>query len=118
MARIKKESPESKKRKTAPASTPEGRQAQIVAAAVDLAEQRILEGTASNQLLLHYIKIADPMRKIEEEILEKQKELIVAKTESLASQKKMEELYAEAIKAMTRYSGAPQQLEEEYEDLQ
>lgn len=118
MARSKKQSPESNKRKTAPASTPEGRQAQIVAAAVDLAEQRILDGTASNQLLLHYIKIADPMRKIEEEILEKQKELIVAKTENLASQKKMEELYSEAIKAMTRYSGGPVTPEEYDEDLQ
>lgn len=115
MARIKKESPESKKRKTAPASTPEGRQAQIAAAAVDLAEKRILDGTASNQLVLHYLKIADPMRKVEQEILEKQKELIVAKTENLASQKKIEELYADAIKAMTRYNGGS--TEDDYEDL-
>lgn len=115
MARTKKESPESKKRKTAPASTPEGRQAQIAAAAVDLAEKRILDGTASNQLVLHYLKIADPMRKVEQEILEKQKELIVAKTENLASQKKIEELYADAIKAMTRYNGGS--TEDDYEDL-
>lgn len=116
MARTKKESPESNKRKTAPASTPEGRQAQIAAAAVDLAEKRILDGTASNQLVLHYLKIADPMRKIEQEILEKQKDLIVAKTENLESQKKTEEFYQKAINAMRRYSG--QLIEEEnLEDL-
>lgn len=99
------ESPGSKKRKTELATTPEGREAQLIAAAVDLAEKRILDGTASNQLLIHFLKRADPKEKIEKEILERQKDLIVAKTENLESQKRTEELYQKAINAMKVYSG-------------
>ena len=43
--------------------------------------------------------------RIEKEILEKQKELIEAKTEALKAQKHLEELYTNAIEAMKRYSG-------------
>ena len=99
------ESPESKKRKNELATTPEGREAQLIAAAVDLAEKRILDGTASNQLLIHFLKRADPKEKIEKEILERQKDLIVAKTENLESQKRTEELYQKAIDAMRIYNG-------------
>lgn len=98
-------SPESKKRKKELATTPEGREAQLIAAAVDLAEKRILDGTASNQLLIHFLKRADPKEKIEKEILERQKDLIIAKTENLESQKKTEELYQRAINAMKVYTG-------------
>lgn len=104
------ESPESKSKRTSPALSPEGRESQLTAAAFDLAEKRILDGTASNQLLIHFLKRADPKERIEKEILEKQKELIVAKTENLESQKRTEELYQKAINAMKRYSG--QEVEE------
>lgn len=99
------ESPEPKKRKNERATTPEGREAQLIAAAVELAEKRIRDGTASNQLLIHFLKRADPKEKIEKEILERQKDLIVAKTENLESQKRTEELYQKAIDAMRIYNG-------------
>ena len=104
-------------RKFRPALTPEARENQMIALAVDLAEQQLRDGTASSQVITHYLKLGSTKEKIEKEILEKQKELISAKTEALQSQKRVEELYAEAMKAMRKYSGAGSMDEtDEYED--
>lgn len=91
------------KRRTA--TTPEARENQMIALATALAEKQLIEGTASAQVITHYLKLGTTKEKIEKEILEKQKELIEAKTENLQSAKKSEELYAEAIKYMKVYSG-------------
>lgn len=88
-----------------PALTPEARENQLISLAVDLAEQQLRDGTASSQVITHYLKLGSTKERIEKEILEKQKELITAKTEALQSAKRVEELYADAIHAMKRYSG-------------
>lgn len=88
-----------------PAFTPEARENQLISLAVDLAEKQLREGTASSQVITHYLKLGSTKERIEKEILEKQKELITAKTEALHSAKRVEELYAEAISAMKKYSG-------------
>ena len=85
------------------AETPEARENQMIALAVDLAEKQLTEGTASAQVITHYLKLATTREKIEKEILEKQKELITAKTDQIKSQATSEELYAEALAAMKRY---------------
>lgn len=89
------------------AINPEARENQMIALAVDLAEEQLRNGTATSQVITHYLKLgADKQkRKIEEEILEKQKELISAKTESLKQAKRIDEMYEEAIKAMQSYKG-------------
>lgn len=88
-----------------PAMSPEARENQLISLAVDLAEKQLQEGTASSQVITHYLKLGSTKERIEKEILEKQKELISAKTESLQSAKRVEELYAKAIEAMRNYSG-------------
>jgi hypothetical protein len=88
-----------------PALTPEARENQMISLAVDLAEQQLREGTASSQVITHYLKLGSTKERIEKEILEKQKELISAKTENLKSMQKIEELYDNAIKAMRKYNG-------------
>lgn len=88
-----------------PAITPEARENQLISLATDLAEKQLREGTASSQVITHYLKLGSTKERIEKEILEKQKELISAKTEALQSAKRVEELYADAIKAFHRYSG-------------
>lgn len=99
-----------------PALTPEARENQMIALAVDLAEKQLIEGTASSQVITHYLKLATQKEKLENEIREQQKELIAAKTESIQSAKRIEELYGEAIKAMKRYSGQQDQEDDYYED--
>lgn len=106
MGRVKAAASAEPKRRRRPARTPEARENQMIALAVDLAEQQLLDGTASSQVITHYLKLGSTKERIEKEILEKQKELIVAKTENLQSQKKVEELYANALTAMRSYQGA------------
>ena len=92
-------------RKIRPALTPEAREDQLISLAVNLAEKQLLEGTASSQVITHYLKLGSSKEKIEKEILEQQKELISAKTRALKSAKRVEELYGEALKAMRTYGG-------------
>ncbi len=106
-------------KKIRPATTPEARENQLIALAVDLAEKQLIEGTASSQVITHYLKLGSTKERIEREILEKQKELIEAKTESLQSTKRIEELYTNAINAMKSYSGQndpTEDEEDEYDD--
>ena len=92
-------------RKMRPALSPEARENQLVSLAVDLAEQQLRDGTASSQVITHYLKLGSTKERIEKEILEKQKELIEAKTQSLQSAQRIEELYMNALDAMRNYSG-------------
>ncbi len=92
-------------RKIRPALSPEARENQLISLAVDLAEKQLLEGTASAQVITHYLKLGSTKEKIEKEILEKQKDLIEAKTRSLQSAQRIEEMYQNALDAMRSYSG-------------
>ena len=96
---------ESKQKKLKPALTPEARENQLIALAVNLAEKQLREGTASSQVITHYLKLGSTKDRIEKEILEKQKELIEAKTQSLQSARQNEELYREVLEAFRSYSG-------------
>lgn len=105
MAKVKGSDSSGTVHRRRPALTPEARENQLISLAVDLAEKQLQEGTASSQVITHYLKLGSTKERIEKEILEKQKELITAKTEALKSQKRVEELYANALNAMRRYSG-------------
>lgn len=93
------------KEKIRPALTPEARENQLIYLATNLAEQQLRDGTASSQVITHYLKLGSSKEKLEQEILRENKKLLTAKTEALQSAKRVEELYAEAITAMRRYSG-------------
>lgn len=88
-----------------PGLTPESRENQLISLAVDLAEQQLRDGTASSQVITHYLKLGSTKERIEKEILEKQRDLIEAKTKSLQSADRIEKLYDKAISAMRDYSG-------------
>ena len=94
------------RRKMPPARTPEARENQMISLAIELAEKQLMEGTASSQVITHFLKLGSTKEKIEKEILVKQKDLITAKTEQIQSQKRIEELYGDALNAMRRYSGS------------
>lgn len=104
MARIKAGTSDVKT-KQRPALSPEAREEQMIAYAVDLAEKQLIEGTASSQVITHYLKLGTQRERIEREILEKQKMLIEAKTEAIQSAKITEDLVRDAIKAFKAYSG-------------
>ena len=102
----------STKRKRAPASSPEGRESQIISMTYDLAEKQIAEGTASSQTMHHFLEAGSTKRKLEKEKLLQENALLKAKIEALKSAKSTEELYANALDAMRKYNGSG---EEDYE---
>ena len=95
----------SSSRKRRPALSPEARENQLISLAVDLAEKQLQEGTASSQVITHYLQLGSTKERLEKEKLEEENKLLRAKTENLQSQKRVEELYSEAIKAMRNYAG-------------
>jgi hypothetical protein len=102
------------RRRRPPATTPEGRENQLIAAAVDLAEKQIAAGTASSQVITHYLKLGTTRERLEQEKIKHENELLLARVESMASMKNVEELYGQALNAMRQYSG--QATDEEYND--
>lgn len=91
--------------RTRPALSPEARENQMIAAAVDLAEKQLREGTASSQVITHFLKLGSSKEKLEREKLKQENELIRAKVESLQSAQRSEEIYMKALQAMKSYSG-------------
>lgn len=91
--------------RTRPATTPEARENQLIGLAIDLAEKQLREGTASNQVIVHYLKLGTTRERLEKEMLEKKTELVAAKTDAIHAAQRVEELYGEALKAMRSYSG-------------
>ena len=88
-----------------PALTPEARENQLISLAIDLVEQRLIDGTASAQETTHFLKLASRKAKLEVERAQLENELIKAKTQSINDQADIKKLYADAIEAMKRYSG-------------
>jgi len=105
MPRVKKQSSSEPAKKMRPALTLEARENQMISLAVDLAEKQLMEGTASAQVITHYLKLGATTARLEKEKLERENELLRAKTEALESAKHVEELYTNAINAMRNYSG-------------
>ena len=91
--------------KRPPANTVESRENQLITLAVNLAEKQLAEGTASSQVVTHYLKLGSTKDRLEKEILGEQKKLLVAKTEAIKSAQRSEELFSEAIEAMKTYGG-------------
>lgn len=104
-----------------PASTEEGRENQLVSLAIDLAEKQLLEGTATAQVITHYLKLSSTTEKLQQERLRRENELLTSKVEMMASAKRVEELYSAALNAMRAYAGQDDLIEvdevgEDYDD--
>lgn len=101
-----------------PPTTPEARENRMIAMAVDLAEKQLREGTASAQVITHYLKLGSSREKLEQERLRKENELLDAKREALEAAKRIEALYQEALDAMRSYSGnfTPTVVTDEFDD--
>lgn len=117
MAKVKAPSSSSSSKKhIRPALTPEARENQMISLAMDLVEQRLLDGTATSQETTHFLKLATYKSKLENELLEAQTQMAIAKKEALKAQQRSDEMFAEAIKAFKNYSG--QGDPDDYQDVQ
>ena len=88
-----------------PALTPEAEENQMVYLATNLAKQQLIDGTASSQVITHFLKLGSTREKLEREKLEEENKLLRAKTEAMESSKEIKALYEEALKAMRTYNG-------------
>lgn len=102
-ARRRRSEPEKPRHR--PATTPEGRENEVVSLAIDLAEQQIRDGNASSQVITHFLKLGSTREQLEQERLKHENELTKVKIESIESQKRVEDLYTEALNAMRSYTG-------------
>lgn len=106
MAKTKRMSSQSRTEdRVRPALTPESRENQLIALSVDLAEKQLREGTASSQVITHFLKLGSTKNQLELEKIRHENALLEAKTQSLQSAKRIEELYENALNAMRDYSG-------------
>lgn len=106
---------EDKQTRRKPATTPEGRENELVSAAHDLAEEQIRGGTASSQVITHFLKLGSSREQLEQQRIAHENELLKVKREQIEAQARIEELYADAINAMRAYTGEDS-IEEEFED--
>ncbi len=117
MPKVKvKSQPDSTKRRIRPATTPEAREKQLASLAMDLVEQRLLDGTASSQETTYFLKAMSSKARLEQKLMEKEIELKAAKTKQIESEERQEEMFAQAIEAMRRYKGEASA--EEYDDYE
>ena len=93
------------------ATNDEARENQLINLAYQRAEQQLRDGTASSQVITHFLKLGSSEEKLRTRMMEEQNKLLAAKTEALESQKRSEELAQKALEAFKRYSG-----DEEYYD--
>lgn len=92
-------------RSTRPALSPEAKEDQMISLAVDLAEQQLRDGTASSQVITHYLKLGTTRERLEQKRIEQEIELQKAKTKALGNAEEIKILYENALKAMRNYAG-------------
>lgn len=105
MAKVKAPGESKPVRMGRPAITPEARENQLISLAVDLAERQLREGTASSQVITHYLKLGSTREKLEQEVKMKELELMTAKTKAIENADEIKVLYEKALKAMRNYGG-------------
>lgn len=117
MARQKSVGTPQNKQKIRRATSPEAREKQLISLAYDLAEERLQNGTATSQEIVHFLRLGSIRERKELEMMEKKNELMSAKTEALQSAKRIEELYSEAMQAFSVYRGGSAEEDEDDEDI-
>lgn len=94
-----------------PARNARQRENQLIKLAVDLAERQLRDGSATSQVITHFLKLATVKEQLENDKLRKDLDLADAKIKHYENSSVSEEMYTKAIQAMKSYQGV-----EEYED--
>lgn len=105
MAKKKTISDDNAMKRTMPALSEEAQEKRMIAAATNLAYEQIMNGTASSQVITHYLKLGTEKNRLEMEKLKAENEMLKAKTDAIQSVQRIEELYKEATIAMKKYAG-------------
>lgn len=107
--------PEPQKPRRRPATTPEGRENQLTSLAFELAEKQLADGTASAQVITHFLKMGSTREVLEQERLRHENELLRVKKEAIERERDVEKLMLEALNAMRSYKGEDVVVSDEYD---
>lgn len=116
MGRPKKVSKDSPVKRLRPALSPEARESRAISLAYDLAEEQLMNGTASSQVITHFLKLGTVKALEETEKLKNENLLLQAKTEAIKAGQRNEEILERALKAFSRYRGRETEDEEAFEE--
>ena len=105
MAKVQTKGSSESTKKMRPPLTPEAMENQMISLAMDLARQRLLDGTASSQEVTHFLKLGSSKATLERDKLREENKLLRAKTEAIQSNQRQEELLEKAMRAFKSYSG-------------
>ena len=105
MGNPKRASDSKPKRRMRPALTPEGEESQMISLAIDLAKQQLMDGTASSQVITHFLKLGTERARLEKEKIIKENKLLDVKASAIENTQRSDELFEKAIEAMKRYNG-------------
>lgn len=101
-----------------PPRTEEEAEKRAVGLATNLALKRLQDGTASSQIIVHYLKIGSLKEQAELEKTMTEIELLKAKKKAVESGEEQEKKYQEVIKAIASYSGKDDEWEVVDDDWQ
>ena len=88
-----------------PATSAEAREGELASLAYDLAEEQIEAGTASSQVITHFLKMGSTRERLEQQRISHENQLMEVKQAAIEGQKRVEELYLQALAAMRSYAG-------------
>lgn len=116
MARVTTQTTKSTRRKTRPALSPEARENQLISLAIDVAEEQLINGTASSQVITHFLKLGATRAELEKEKLRAEIEEKRAKAKAIESEEDRKEMYEKVIRALREYNGHDDYDEDGYDD--
>jgi len=93
-----------------PDFTAAARERRLIGLAYDEAERRLKDGTASSEMICHFLRVGSSKEYLDQQLMAGKIELQAAKTEMFKAQQKTEEMFVEAIAAMKSYQGNDEDL--------
>jgi hypothetical protein len=99
-----------------PATSPEDNEQRLIGLAADLAQRQLEDGSASAQVITHYLKLGSSRERLEQEKVRRETILLGARVEAMESAKRVEALYGEALAAMRAYQGDAPDPADEFDD--
>jgi hypothetical protein len=105
----RRKSEEGARKRRRPATSIEAREQELAAKAYDLAEEQIEGGTASSQVVTHFLKVGSRREQLEQQRIGHDIELMQVKKDALERESHVEELFTAAIDAMKSYTGSHDQ---------
>lgn len=109
--------PTAKKSGRAPAMSVEANDNEMISLANKCAREQLRNGTASSQIICHYLKQGSERERLAVEQARADLELTRAKTKAIESSERIESMFAKALSAFSDYRGDSEGDDDDEEDI-